>query len=96
MSDGNVFSNFRVDLTDPNCLETLHAVASALISGHLDVEQDVGGAGEDAAFRGVVRSMIVAMADNFDGDTEAAVGTIRRALDEVAQEMMLEGNIEHR
>lgn len=65
--------------------ERLAYSAANLMAEHLAVAQEVGGAGEDAAWRGLMRGILSAATDELDGDRDAALGALAQALAEVAR-----------
>lgn len=74
-------------MVDALVWERLAGQAAGLFDGHLAASQEVGGAGEDAALRGMMRDLLAAVSDEFDGDGVAAAGALALALAEVSGEV---------
>ena len=78
-------SAIPVDAADAGGQDLLAALGEATIGIAMDLHTAGGDAGEDGAIRAATRSLLDALAEDFDS-AEAAQGAIRQALDEIASE----------
>lgn len=71
---------------DVDVWNRLAADAAALVAGHLDLGREVGGTGEDGAFRGLLRGLVEAVTAEMDGDRLSACGALAEALADASWE----------
>ena len=65
--------------------EALTAMAAGFVGAHLEAAIGEPGTvgGPDGAWRSIMRDILTATVDEFNGDVHAAIGALRQGLDEV-------------
>ena len=74
------------DYEDHGLWDRLRQRATDLVYRHQAAAEEAGAPGPDAAWRALMRDILAAVTDSFDGDEEAAVGALATALREVSGE----------